>query len=171
MIIKYQTNLDDFLALGKHHYQISPVLQRSLFINKWIFPLLYLAVGVYGYFQDSQVLMVVGLLAFIWPGIISSYHRRLYLKRMTKLYLKGGKQEQVIDVELSFDDSGINIKRDDRQGNFSWSTIKRIDTTENHTFIYTSDINALVLPREPIIEGDYEQFTTELNRQFELKKE
>jgi len=171
LLIKYKTSLDDFLALGEHHYRTSPVLQRSLFINKWIFPFLYLLIGIYGYFKDSQFLMLVGLFAFIWPGVISSYHRRLYLKRMTKLYLKGGKQEQVIDVELSFDNTGITIRRDENCGNFSWGTIKKVVSTEDHTFIYTSDINALVIPRVTITDGDYSTFVRELKNKVDSKKD
>jgi ABC-type multidrug transport system fused ATPase/permease subunit len=166
--IRYKTTLDDVLELASFHYSISPNLQRSLQIARWISVILFVLLAIIGLIMKSKYLAFGGLIFAIgYFFYIGNSHRKRYLKNFTRMYEKVPQKSQIGEHKLSFNDIGITEESAASVGTTAWRGIERIKSTPDHTFIYVGPVSAYVIPRAGVIEGDYNSFVAELVQRYD----
>jgi hypothetical protein len=68
--------------------------------------------------------------------------------------------------EMALSDECLTEKTEFNDSKIRWNSIFRIESTAEHTFIYTGDITAYVIPQKSIKVGNYDQFVEKLNLIF-----
>lgn len=95
---------------------------------------------------NTMIYFVLGILFLVYvPG---------------NLYLRSKKQVSSSDVLKSalhykIDDAGIHVSQGEQTADLEWKQIYKMVSTKNQLLIYSSRINAYVIPKE-IVEDQYE---------------
>ena len=155
------------MKLASFHYSISPNLQRSLRMARWISVILFVAMAVVGLIMRSTDLAFLALIFAIgYFFFIGVSHRKRYLKNFTKMYERSPQKGQVGTHQLSFNDIGVTEESENTRGTTTWKNIERIESTPDYTFVYVGPVSAYVIPRSGVIEGDYKSFVTEMLQRY-----
>jgi hypothetical protein len=165
--ITFTNSLDDYLAFGEHHYRVSPVIKRSRLITQGI-PLLlfFYFLGLYLFGSQSPSMFFWMFLAIAFLVFTRLYHKRNYIKRLTRMYQEGVLLNTDDPIVLDITEGGLDVRAGSRSGLIGWNEIERVDIIPLYTFIYTGPVIALIIPKEKVLEGSYGTFIDELKRLF-----
>lgn len=168
MIIKYDNTMEDMIAFNQHYIETSPVQRKSLFSIRWKMPVLTLIFfGILSWSDHSFGFLIYGLVvAIVLFLVYPAMFRKRFAKNIRQLYAERGSKGVLGLHSLEIDDNGLLVKTDCNEVKSSWNTLDRIVSTDTHTFIYINANAAIILPRQTIVEGDYDNFVAELNRLY-----
>lgn len=165
MTLKYENTIDHVRAFGEYVYRTSPTLRRSRRWTQLIAVLLYLYFGVQLFFGiPLSSLAIWYLVATAYLVFASYWHKRSYLRNLAKMYRETENKNFFCEHHLSITDEGISTLSEGGERTIYWSGIERIGETDRFTFVFLGSIMALVIPRNGVLEGDYEAFTGELKK-------
>ena len=68
--------------------------------------------------------------------------------------------------EMKVSDQYLTEVNEHNENEIQWSSISKIETVANHTFIFTTDVTAYIIPHNKIKEGNVFQFIEKLNATF-----
>jgi hypothetical protein len=168
MRIKYNIVEDDAVAANIVIARHSPYIRRQRVILGLIVPGLFLVIVLLNALYSKDwgaavigVVVVVGLAVWMLAG----KNRRM--ERVTRKLFREGKNKGFLGVhELEISDYGILSKSEYGEGKIAWAVIERIVSTPDYTFIFTGASKAVPLPKNRILEGDYDAFVVELTSCF-----
>ncbi len=150
----YELTTDDLVAFTQFHTSQSPAArkQRVGCLTLAIVAMLLLP-GLILLTTDKPILetalniwpLILGplLLMILAPPYIKWRTRSL----STRILNEGENSEFNGDCSMSLDDTGIRESKASGDTFRNWSAVQRIVTSTNHLFIYTSGIEAFVVPK------------------------
>ena len=174
MEIGYEVTLADCLALNSHLMKTSPLMLKTIRKGQLWWASGPLVGGTFlsifkGIPLDAAliILLILGVaislpMFFLYP---------LYFKNCNKKYIlkvyKSGNNKGVLGVhEMIVSDECLIEKTEFNDSKIQWNSINKIDSTTDHTFIFTGDLTAYTIPHKNIISGDYAQFVEKLKETF-----
>jgi hypothetical protein len=172
MRIKYHISIDDHVAFSQFHHKHSPTVRRTYLIAGVLLPVCLFAYSLLtGWYEGSWrtsifVFVVAGLMTF-W--VFGGKRRRLE-RQVRKLLGEGSNKATVGEHELELSENELVERGEYGESRFSLDVVVRLGFTADYTFIYTSAISGITLPKRAVVEGDYDAFITELKRKIEEKK-
>src|SRR5580704_15619056 len=168
----YRLAEQDLLAHSEHNAtQIAPL--RRVFRRAAIAIFFIFLMGAFLVWVITQnavlaaVMSAVGLVISLFvPSILKRGRRKItgnvYRESKTPALLMPRKLQIESDFLLNETASGA--------GRINWNYIERIDTTDEHTFLYTDVVHAIVIPKHGVLRGDYDLFHAELLRHWQAAK-
>jgi hypothetical protein len=166
--IAFTNSLEDYLAFGEYHYHNSSAIRRSRYITQGIPAVLLLYfIGLYLFGGQKPTVFFWIFLALAFLVFTRLYHKRNYLKRLTKMYHEGILLNTSDAIDLTIHEDGLAVHAGEHQGEITWQEIEHVDTTDSHTFVYTGPFIALIIPREKVSIGDFESFIGELKSRLD----
>lgn len=160
MKIIYENTLEDAIAFNRYHYSNSDTFRKqkdkvtihlpvALFFAVVILTLLIrdIRIAVWG------SVFIGSYLIFIFRA----YNRDLY-KTVGKLYKEQDMKGFVCEHQLEINEDGILEKTEVNERKDKWSGVQLIGADPAHAFIYVGAMQAHIIPRERIVEGDYDRF-------------
>ncbi len=109
--------------------------------------------------------IVVTILYAMTPKQLRSKFWNLRLDPLVrKLYAEGKNQATLGRKEIELEDDALTIRSTVSETTVLLRAIERIASIDQYTFIYLGSIEAIVVPRNKVIDGDYDAFVAELNR-------
>ncbi len=162
----YELTRDDLAALIEFHQQSSPAARRQRIgcIVAALCAMLLLPAGIL-LRADKPVLETA---MAIWPlllgpltfAIFAAPFIRWQMRKMSNRLLDEGQNKEFYGrCELEVSDKAITEIRPSGSTIRNWTSVERIVATPSHLFVYTSGIEAYVVPRRAFsTEPDFEAF-------------
>ena len=150
MKLQYELTNQDFLDFNINFIETSPVMKRSLLIQRIMFPILLLAspATLSNLFDVPFVVLMTlfGVLAILWALFYLKWFKYRIARKSEKLIASGkvpgivGPHELFIEQGVISDKTSANITR--------YETIEKVVESRTHIFIYVSQVMAYIVPKK-----------------------
>ena len=173
MLVKYEVTKQDYIDFNLNFVDTSKVMKRSIFIKRFFYPVIFLAVAsllesVFS-LPITFLLIVTAVLSVFWILFYVKWFKKLVVQKVEKL-LKSGKVTGLIgkhELEL-----GEGYLTDTTKESYTrYETVEKVITTETHIFIYVSQVMAYIVPKKTFAKEDQlEAFLDKINQYKVAKK-
>ncbi|MEX1231431.1 MAG: YcxB family protein [Planctomycetaceae bacterium] len=154
MNVSYELLPDDFAAFIEFHQQSSPVARRQRLgcFAIGLAALLVLPVGILLMTDKPRLEAAIN----IWPLLLGPILFAVFIvpyvrwrtRQMSRRLLTEGTNAGFYGAcDLAIDSEGLTESRPSGSTSRKWTSVERIVTTPQHLFVYTSGIEAFVVPR------------------------
>ncbi len=172
--IKYELALDDFFVFSNYLLKSSPLLLKKIRKGQMWWASGPLVAGLIlsilnGYSPEkSLITMAILSVAISLPMFFmyKHYYRHCNTKQINNLYKNGNYKEVLGTHEMTISHEYLTEKTEYHKTEIKWGLISKIDTTPSHTFIFTDEVTAYIIPHNKIIDGNAAQFIDMLNNFF-----
>ncbi len=172
--IKYELRLDDFLIFSDYLIKTSPLMLKTIRKGQmwWaIGPLAGgLALSIVRGYSSEQTLTILAILSVAISLPLFFMYTQYFKyrnKKQIKIFYENDSYKGIIGLhEMIISADGLSNKTTDNDSKVAWKLINRIETNADHTFIFTDDITAYIVPHNRITSGDASQFIDKLNANF-----
>ena len=171
----YELFPDDLVALVEFHQRTSPAARRQqmgcfgiAFVALLLFqvgvllttdkPRLQTAIDIWPLFLGPLLFALFAL--FVGP------HLRWPTRQLSRRLVSEGRNTGFYgQCELAIDTDGLTESRPSGSTIRNWSSVERIATTPTHMFVYTSGVEAFVVPRRAFAtEAEFRDFAEAIAR-------
>lgn len=172
MNLEYQITKQDYIDFNIYHMTHSVTMKRSLFIQRFTFPIMFLAFPIFlikitdiPLWYWSSVCIISSIL---WIVFYPKFLKRSVEKRISKI-LEEGKTTGIIgNHSFSFTEEGIVDKTEFSETKYN--LIEKVVESETHIFIYVSAVMAYIIPTRVFHSVDEKsEFLNILNKMLEVR--
>lgn len=168
MILEYEFNKQDYIDYNLYHIHNSPTLKKSLFIQRFIVPIIFLVFPLLLQFIGDDIpfwywSVLFSITFILWIIFFPRIHEKTMIKRVSKL-LNEGKNNNIFGKHmLSISDDGIYGKTEASES--KWKHVEKVVETENHILVYVSSISAIIVPKRAFSSNEQKgRFLDEVKR-------
>jgi hypothetical protein len=171
--IRYTMTLDDALALQRHHLRHSGTWRRQIAVSR----LVVLGVGVLMTWLVTQAVtpLIVAAIPLACAVVGAIGLPRMIARRSERatrrMYAEGRNTSLFGSHEMELGEQTMNSRSDVGGSAIQYRAIEKIVSTDEHTFVYVSAVNAHVIPRKAVTEGDYDAFVAALRTKWDAVRE
>ena len=174
MNIIFGVNAEELFLFNQYLFDNSKTLQKAFTKNRSMIcfsPMLAaMILSLVNELSPLNFLILAGIVAitislpayYVYPMFV----RKNLRKRIVKMYAEGQNNGIIGEHELQIDTDGLVEKTPMGEVRQGWDMIKNIVSYNNRTYIFISDTNAYILPKDSTLQGDYDTFVAELNRLY-----
>lgn len=149
MTIRFNLNFEDLIAFQKDVIKNARTHHIKKKYFKWITSIVL--------FLATLILMKPSLITFVISFIITIIYFIIFPSLYSKIaYFKLRKQMEKNDYshvlgacEMTFSDRGIVRELKGKMTHFDWDHFERCREDSHHYFLYVSDLQGLIIPKEP----------------------
>ncbi len=178
MNIEYEINVDDCLALNRHLIKNSFFMRRAIRKGQawWTMGPLVGGVLLAAYkrvpLEKSRIILAAIFLFLSVPMyFLYPVYFRFHNERFIRNFCRSEKNKGVIGKHFfSVSEDAIIDKTDHNDATIPWQSVDRIESTEDHTFVFTGELTAHIIPRHSILDGQYDAFVKKLMEIFRRQK-
>ena len=150
MKIDYTLTKEDYIAYNIHHIEHSPTLKRSINIQRYGLALIFLIFPfiIAGFTQIPLQLwlIVYGTVFIVWIRFYPKYFVNSTKKRILRLIEEGNNSSLFGPRSIIMTEEGVEEISEQGESRVTWNFIDRIEETQDYIYIYTSSVNAYVVP-------------------------
>jgi hypothetical protein len=165
-VLRFDLEMEDLIAFSRFHYDRSPVIRKQYF-GVFVITAAVIFFGFLMVFDDMDLLariVLAGPNALVGGMLMYYWSKRSMPSQMRQLLEEGDNSSVFGQIELRLEnDAFVEIGRSN-ESRYAFEGIKRVGETPDHAFLYTSALQAIVIPKEKIVTGDVGQFMTVLRR-------
>ncbi|MDA3903578.1 MAG: YcxB family protein [Desulfuromusa sp.] len=174
MKIKYEVGLEDFFVFSNYLINASPLMLKTIRKGQMWWACGPLVGGLMfamlrGY-SPEKTLMVLSMLSVAMSLPMFFMYRRYFeyrnQKQIKTLYKNDSYKGVVGTHEMTISDESLTDKTEHSDSQIQWNLINKIATTADHTFIFTDDVTAYIIPHKKIKGSKVPQFLTKLDDVF-----
>lgn len=171
MKIKYKIELEDCFVFSNYLIKTSPLILKTIRKGQMWWACGPLVGGLMfamlrGY-TPEKTLMVLSMLSVAMSLPMFLMYRRYFKfrnqKQIKKLYENDSYKGVIGTHEMTISDENLADKTEYSDSNIQWNSINKIATTADHTFIFTDDVSAYIIPHKKIKGSNASQFINKLN--------
>ena len=172
MKLVYEFTAEDTIEFNKLNCDISPKIKKIMIKNILIETLILIVVFIFFYVKFLSLSTLFFGIIFI--AISLFFSKKRYLKKQKKLLKKilyTKSQKKVFGQRtLTINEDGLNILLQFSNIDTKWEAVERVVLVKNYLLLlYETDIQAHVINREHIIDGDFELFLEEIKKYKEIE--
>ncbi|TGL63718.1 YcxB family protein [Leptospira sarikeiensis] len=149
--IEFDQDLQDALAFHEEYIKHSKDFKRLRIYISLLAPIIGLVSVLNRYFKegifDPYSVIAYGIISVLGAYLIPKYIAFRTLRRTRRMYEEGDNSSLLSKTILEFSDEGISATKRDSQSTIQWSGIQKFVERENYYFLYTSSVNAIVIPK------------------------
>jgi hypothetical protein len=172
MNIIFGINAEELFLFNQYLFDHSKPIQKAFTKNRSLIAFSPIpAAMLIGYANElpiNHLLMLIAIVAltvslpayYVYPMFVRKNLRR----RIVKMYGDGQNRGIIGEHELQIDADGLVEKTPLGEVRQGWDSIKKVVSHNNRTYIFISDTNAYILPKNATVQGDYDAFVAELQR-------
>ncbi|MCB2353945.1 YcxB family protein [Clostridium estertheticum] len=148
MNLEYQITKQDYIDFNIYHMTHSVTMKRSLFIQRFIFPIIFLISPIF-LIKITDIPLwywfsVCIISSVLWIVFYPKFLKRSVEKRISKL-LEEGKTTGILgEHNFSFTEEGVVDKTEFSETKYN--LIEKVVESEAHIFIYVSAVMAYIIP-------------------------
>lgn len=174
MKIKYEIDLEDFFVFSHYLIKTSPLMVKTIRKGQMWWASGPLAAGlvlsILRSYSPEKTLVTLALLSVTvsLPMFLLYKH---YFKYRNKKQIKSlaendayksvlGQHEMTVSADYLTEKTAANDMK------IPWNSIIKIGTTADHTFIFTDEVTAYIIPHKKIVAGKVSQFIDKLNEAY-----
>ncbi|GAB6108194.1 YcxB family protein [Fusibacter bizertensis] len=173
MKINYELTQEDYIGFNFNFIETSPVMKRSLFVQRFLFPIIYLILPKFlSPIMDIPywfLMIFFAATALLWMGFYVKWYKRRIAKNIKKMLNKGrvpgivGKHELVIDK--------VQISDKTLESFTNYNTVEKLNETKTFFYVYVNEVMAYMVPKAAFEnEAELQQFR-DLVAQLTIKKD
>ncbi len=167
MRIEYTLREQDFATFWLYHYDHSPTCIRQHRRLYFGIPIMLVLAGLLLglIFRTPVPPAIVALAAvfFLWRS--PKYVRRKLQKQALEFCREGENRSLFGEhIDIAEPEGLRSFSPNGDESMLKWSSIERIETSDNHLYLYVGAMNALVVPEETVSAGSYSEFRAECER-------
>lgn len=148
MKVSYKVKEEDIVTFNLWHLKTMPKLVKTRNRSRLLVSGFYGAIGV-GFFAFDRSYWAFSWILIFLAVMWALFYPRVWERRLRKKVLKALKGREDHGVHsLEFEDEGVVAKNDIKEGWIPWENILRIVETGEHIFLYITEDNAVIVPRE-----------------------
>lgn len=160
MEIQFETTIDDLIAFNKYHYANSSTFQKQKKRDTIILPIIIfvLLITLYALIQSWEILLfgLIFLSLYIF-FILRAYKSGIY-KNVKKIIEEQDTKGTIGKHILKINEDGLTEITEVNERKDKWSGVQKIVVDNDHAFIYVGTLQAHVIPKGRIIEGNFDEF-------------
>ncbi len=150
MKLKYSLTKDDFINFNLNYMHNSNSLKKTLFINRFIVPLIFLIIPFLLYdIADMEfiIFMITFILLFIlWISFYNKFVDNINRKRLNKILNENNPNDLLGERVLEIIGDKIKITNSSGENIIRVNSIKKIIENDNYIFVYINSITAIIVP-------------------------
>lgn len=164
--IRYATSAEDNVAYGEHWAGGSSVARRTMWTSLvWTSAMTAMFFLLLHAWFGSSLYLVGGVIALAWviASFPASYRKQL---RRQSLGFAGEGTEICLGKEhrLEATPAGLHAVCVAADATLAWPAIQSIVVTQTHAFLTLGPARAYVIPRQRLIEGDFDAFIAQVRQ-------
>lgn len=166
MQIKYTNTLEDIVAFNRYHHQKSDTFkkQKNSCLIRMPIVLGLLMIMFFILSQEVQVL--------IWGTCLIVFYILIFLKAWgtgmdkvcQKVFLEQDTKSVICEHLLEITNDGMHEKTALNEWWGKWAAIQQITVERDMAFIYIGPLQAHIIPRSRVVEGDFDSFVATAQR-------
>lgn len=161
MKVSYTTHMNDMVEFNILHISQLPQFRKRVTMHRIILPIVYGLVSVGGFIAFQKFWPAWGLLMFLailWAIFYPRVSEEQIRKQVTKSLKRRETEFNSENVnEITVQPNGLQIKTPGINGFLPWSKVHHVITNLNYIFIYVNPDEAIMIPKNRIIENcDFE---------------
>ena len=167
MQITYDTTADDFRIFASYMYGRSSTLRKNR-IKQLIFVALAIIVVYLLLVRDKNlyVTLIIGAVAVVYMFVADYWMRRTYMRNAGRMFKEREKGAESRSSTLTVIEDGILAVSKDAKAELKWDGIDRIIEQEDRTYLFLTAIDAIIIPRGGMTEGDYAGFVAAVKARY-----
>lgn len=150
MKLEYDLSEQDYMAFNMHYIKYSKRIRSSLFVQRYLISLIFLVIpfvtGGAKYISLGGSLALAVVIYVLWVVFYPKYFNGALKKRVTKILNQGNNKSLLGRRTMSLGEDGISEMGNYGDGKIPWDSIKKVEETNEHIFVYINDVNAYVIP-------------------------
>ena len=171
MQIKCKIDKQNIIDFNIHQYKSSETMQKRVMISKLIGPMIFF----FGMFIATWVTDIpfwYWAVAFVttslvWYWVYPKCLEMNIRKNVEKMLAEGDNKVILEESIITLDEHGISKVNYYKESSLKWSSINKINLTNDYIFIYDSAMSAIIIPRDIFLKNEDEQeFINTLNKYF-----
>lgn len=162
--LNYHITTDDIIHFNLYHFRHSPAAQKQQRIIRIIVSIGVAILGLVmfylidggknpGFISYLSAFVSGVAVFFIWPRIVQRGIREQTAKMLAEGKNKGIVGEQTLTLTPDY----MMCVSEAGESTIKWSSVERVVTTDEYTFIYISSVNAFIVPRRAFPNNDEHQ--------------
>lgn len=158
-MIQYENSIQDYINFNLFHYKNSKSSRRIKYFLQFILPIYLLVFYLLPNLADRLIFSYFFMWAVFSSVYITFIHYLLssYLRLRVKiLYAEGKKTQNIGTHKMTLDDEGITDESPNELTKINWEGISKISKDAHNIYIYTSAMNAFVIPLKYFNDTDRE---------------
>ena len=149
MKINYELSQDDYIGFNINFIETSPVMKRSLFIQRFLFPIIYLIVPNFlspiMEIPYAFLMAIFSGVALMWMIFYAKWYKSRIASKIKKL-LNAGRVPGIVGAhELVADASQISDKTLESFTNYNM--VEKVNETKTFLYVYVSEVMAYIVPK------------------------
>lgn len=159
MKINYNVTEEAFLEFNLFHAKNSKAVKKSMTIQRFLLPVIYLLVAVFlSPILDIPILFLFIpflLIGVLW-GIFYPAYFYYHVKRAAKKMIREGKNEGMFGKQsIIFTEEGVREISPKGETAFSWPGIEKLEEDQTNLYLYNSGMSAFIVPKNSLadVEG------------------
>jgi hypothetical protein len=166
-MIKFKVEMDDIVALNRHFVASSPVYRairkRSVVTCATVFTCLaVLQAFLHRSLFPLAIWFVVTIFFCLW---IYTKSGRVSAKKISRIYSEDRDRLVLCEHEIEILPDGFVDKSPLGEQRTKFPAIVRLDETPSHVFIFTGSLQAHIIPKGKVSEGDLGAFVGQLKKE------
>ncbi len=158
MEINYNVTEESFVEFNLFHAQHSSAIAKTMTIQRFLIPVIYLLVGViFSYVLDIPVFILVGfflILGVLWIVFFPTYFKRQIKRTATKMIREGQNEGILGKHSMVFTEEGLREISSKGETTVYWAGIERFNEDAFNFYLYNSAITAFIVPKKELINVD-----------------
>ena len=174
MKIDYELELEDLIVFSNYLIKTSPLMLKTIRKGQMWWASGPLAGGLtlsilrgYSPEQTLTILAVLSVAISLPMFFMYTYYFKHRNRKQIKRLEENGSYKSILGThEMTISDKYLTDKTEDSDSKIEWNEISRIKSTPEHTFVFTDDVTAYIIPHKKITGDNSSQFIKQLNDSF-----
>jgi hypothetical protein len=160
MQLRFEIAIDDIMAFYRYHFAHSPTIRnQKLLLIAFVAAIAITASLIIDSEVERTTQVIYAIVFTVVFGAYFHFRHGTSLEKQAKKLIAEGKNDGMLGThQLTIEENALCEKTDVNETRHAWSAIDRVEETEDHAFIYISSIQAHVIPKHQISQGDYDSF-------------
>jgi hypothetical protein len=148
MRVTYEQTLEDIAAFNLHHFRTSPLAKRRLRLTQLssVF-LTFIVVMVWPRWSSTERVVFFITLSLFWIVGFPFYYRWAIKRNAKKIYAASKSKGILGEHQLTVEPNGIATWSPANESKIAWYGVERIESDDQYIYIYTSPLQAHVIPK------------------------
>jgi hypothetical protein len=151
MELKYEMTKDDHLAFNLHYVKHSKTIKQSLFIQRFLVPIIFLILPFVLFWMMGEFLIgfliTLALISIVWIVFYPKYFYGHIIRNVKKVLNEGSNDNLLGQHVFISTEDGFIEKNRVGETKIGWSSIERIEENEDYFFLFFSTMNAYIVPK------------------------
>ena len=160
LVLRYEVDFDDIMEFQRFHYAHSPTMRNQRYGLIGFVSLVTIAfcLQTLSEYPLSHRFAMAAPLVLLNGFVVYFYLKWSITRQTRKLNREGSNLGILGEHELRLDEKGLTEITSVNESRYTYSGLSRIEETSDYAFIYISTLQAHVVPKKKIVDGDIGSF-------------